>query len=161
MKDTTLLFLIKRNPESHTITDILLAIKKRSLGEGKWNGVGGKLNEGETLIAGLLREAEEEVHVLVNSYYEVAQLALTYTEKPEWDQLIHVFFSESWEKEPSESEEMRPEWYKVENIPYNTMWPDDTFWLPKVIQGDLVKGSFTYGGNENILEQHVEVVSSL
>ena len=42
MKISTLCFLVKDN-------QILLAMKKRGFGEGKWNGVGGKVNPGETI----------------------------------------------------------------------------------------------------------------
>ena len=42
MKQTTLLFLRKDN-------HILLAMKKRGFGINKWNGAGGKVEEGETI----------------------------------------------------------------------------------------------------------------
>lgn len=161
MKDTTLLFLIKRNPATQEITHILLAMKKRGFGMGRWNGVGGKLEPGESIVDGALRETHEEIGVYAQNLKEVAQLAFTFAEKPESNQLVHVFFSEIWENEPAESEEMKPQWYDVSSIPFAEMWPDDPFWLPKVISGDFIKASFTFDGGDTILEQHVESVDFL
>lgn len=47
----------------------------------------------------------------------------------------------SYEKE----DEMKPLWHKVENIPFDKMWPDDIFWLPQVLKGDLIRSEFTFG----------------
>ena len=46
---------------------ILLGLKKRGIGEGKWNGFGGKvhINEGETIVEGAIREVEEECGIIV------------------------------------------------------------------------------------------------
>jgi hypothetical protein len=29
---------------------------------------------------------------------------------------------------------MRPEWFSLDDIPYDKMWPDDPFWLPWLYQ---------------------------
>ncbi len=55
--ETTLLLLRKGN-------QILLAMKKRGFGAGKFNGVGGKLEENETLEDAMLRETKEEIDVI-------------------------------------------------------------------------------------------------
>ncbi len=47
----TLLFLRKNN-------HILLAMKKRGFGADRWNGVGGKLEPGETIEQALVRECQ-------------------------------------------------------------------------------------------------------
>lgn len=40
---------------------ILLAMKKRGFGAGKWNGAGGKINAGETIEEATTREVDEEL----------------------------------------------------------------------------------------------------
>ena len=129
-----------------TERQILLAIKKRKFGEGKWNGVGGKLEEGETVARAAVREAREEVLVDIeeSSLTQVATIEFVYEGNPEWDQEVHIFFTEKWEGEPSESEEMRPEWYSMDNLPFDRMWADDPHWLPRVLAGEKLKGSVTF-----------------
>lgn len=156
MPHTTLLFLVKKS--DNKITDICLAMKKRGFGAGRWNGVGGKLNEGETFEQGVMREAQEEVSVEPNNVQKVAELTFTFPANPDWNQIVETFVTESWEGEPTESEEMAPKWFSISDIPYADMWPDDIFWLPKVLEGNLVKAKFTFGEKDSVLEQFVEVV---
>jgi len=40
--------------------EILLGLKKRGFGVGKWNGFGGKVDPHETVFQGALRELKEE-----------------------------------------------------------------------------------------------------
>ncbi len=161
MRNTTLLFLIKK--QDNKISEILLAMKKRGFGAGRWNGVGGKLQGEETITQALVREAQEEINVLVKQtdLQKVAELAFTFPHRSDFDQLVHVYVTEVWSGEPVESEEMKPEWYSVENIPFDTMWPDDTFWVPFMIDGKLIKGGFTFGEGDVIVEQEVNTVESL
>ncbi len=165
MRNSTLLFLIKKSSVGK-ITDICLAMKKRGFGMGRWNGTGGKVNEGESIEDATVRETEEEIGVKiddVSDLHKVAELAFTFATKPEWNQMVHVYFAEKWSGDIVESEEMKPQWFNVSNIPFKDMWPDDIFWLPKVLGGDKVKASkvkadFTFGDGDVILEQKVEVV---
>ena len=57
MRQCTLVFVF--NPKKQ----ILLAMKKRGFGEGKWNGAGGKVETGETIIQAASRELGEETGI--------------------------------------------------------------------------------------------------
>ena len=133
-------------------------MKKRSFGAGRWNGIGGKLNDSESIEDAVMRETKEEIGVIVKNFKKIAELNFTFPHKSSWNQLTHVYFCEDWEQEPQESEEMNPSWFLVDNLPFSQMWPDDIFWLPRVIKGELVKGSFTFGENDIVLEQMVEAI---
>ncbi len=161
MRNTTLLFLIKK--ENNQISEILLAMKKRGFGAGRWNGVGGKLGDGETIEQAVIREAHEEIGIVAeeSDLQKVAELAFTFPHHPDFDQLVHVYVTEKWSGEPVESEEMKPEWFSVDQIPFDVMWPDDKFWVPYIVEGKLVKGGFTFGEGDVILEQEVNRVESL
>ncbi|MBI5133942.1 MAG: 8-oxo-dGTP diphosphatase [Candidatus Taylorbacteria bacterium] len=159
MRNSTLLFLVKS--EDGKVGEICLAMKKRGFGAGRWNGAGGKANEGETVEAAALRETEEEIGVRPKSISKVAELHFTFANKPEWDQVVHAYLCFSWEGEPVESEEMAPRWFKTGEIPYKEMWPDDVYWLPKVISGKLIrKAEFEFGEGDIILRQDVEEVGA-
>ncbi len=106
----------------------------------------------------VLREAKEEIGVEVKKVNKVAELSFDFPHNNEWNQLVHVYFSDHWEGEPIETEEMRPMWFSVESLPLNKMWPDDEFWLPEVIKGNLVRGFFKFGENDVILCKKVDVV---
>jgi hypothetical protein len=71
------------------------------------------------------------------------------------------FITEDWSGDPIESEEVKPQWYSVNNIPFDVMWPDDKFWVTHMIEGKLIKGAFTFGEGDVIVEQEVNVVETL
>ncbi len=159
MRDTTLCFLVETF--DNKISSVLLAMKKRGFGVNWYNGVGGKTNEGESIESAAVREVFEEISVSVNplDLKKVALIKFEFADNPEWDQLMHVYLVEEWEGEPRESEEMKPEWFNSESIPYSQMWPDDKFWLPQVMQGKKVEAYFKLDKNNNILAQEVKEVA--
>lgn len=156
MRDVTLCFLIKKKDD--TISKICLAMKKRGFGEGRWNGVGGKCEKGETIIKALHREAKEEIDVDLISTQKIAELSFHFPHKPEWTQLVHVYFADKWAGKPTESEEMKPKWFSHDILPFDDMWPDDQFWLPQVLDGKLIKGKIVFGEGNKILKKNFKIV---
>ena len=154
-KHCTLLFL-RRDDQ------ILLAMKKRGFGSDRYNGVGGKLDLDETVEQALVRECQEEIDVTPTNYWKVAEHDFLQIEGSEpWRMLVHAYICDEWLGEPAESEEMAPEWFALEDIPYGNMWQDDEFWIPQVIAGDKVIGKFTFDENDNLLTHDVSVVEEL
>ncbi|MBM3129641.1 MAG: NUDIX domain-containing protein [Chloroflexi bacterium] len=95
MQDATLVFLTRDN-------QILLGLKKRGFAQGKLNGFGGKIENGETIEDAAARELREEcgVEVDLNDLAPVARLEFFFPAKPEWDQIVHAFLARRWRGEP-------------------------------------------------------------
>ena len=51
---------------------------------------------------------------------------------------------------------MKPEWFNSNEIPFETMWEDDIYWLQRVIDGESVEFEF-YFGKDGSIEEYVEV----
>jgi 8-oxo-dGTP pyrophosphatase MutT (NUDIX family) len=138
-------------------------MKKRGFGAGKWNGVGGKLEPNESLVDALVRECEEEIGVTPTDWTAVAELDFIQdaeTDEP-WHMFVYAYIADSWEGEPSESEEMRPQWFNIADIPYDQMWDDDEHWLPQVLSGQKINGKFTFDINDRLLTHKVIQVKKL
>ena len=149
MRDATLCFLLKDN-------QILLAMKKRGFGAGRWNGVGGKLLPGEIIAEAAVRETVEEIGIKTRSesLEKVAALSFFFPEaRKDWNQKVHVYFIRDWEGEPTESEEMRPAWYTHDTIPFSEMWPDDIHWLPRVLLGEKIEAEFYFTDDGNSFDR--------
>ena len=160
MRDATLVFLIKGEPPS----EILLGLKKAGFAQGKLNGFGGKVENGETIERAAVRELREETGVLVSEQdlRRMAHLTFVFPAKPGWDQVVHVFLARQWEGEPAESAEMRPAWYRVSEIPFETMWQDDPHWLPLILRGKRIRARFTFqADNETVAQVEIKECQSL
>ena len=152
----TLLFLRKDEK-------ILLAMKKRGFGEGRWNGVGGKLEAGETIEQALVRECQEEIGVTPTHYWPVAEhdfIQDADVDEP-WHMYVYAYLCDEWTGEPMESEEMKPKWFTLDKIPYDAMWDDDQYWLPQVLEGKLIRGKYTFDHNDKMTDHTVTAVESL
>jgi 8-oxo-dGTP pyrophosphatase MutT (NUDIX family) len=148
MKIATLCFLVKRETE-----EVLLGLKKTGFGSGKYNGFGGKVEEGEEIMEAALRELKEECGIDAFDVEHLGELTFLFKHKPEWNQVVHVFLSEQWTGEPTESNEMAPDWYSFDKLPFEKMWQDDKHWLPLVLNGKRVKAEFIFGeDNESIID---------
>lgn len=159
LRDSTLLFLVKKDADGKVV-EICLAMKKRGFGAGRWNGVGGKVEGVETILEAARRETREEILVEVGDVQKVAELDFYFSHNHSWDQKVHVYFGDSWTGGIAESEEMKPEWFSVSEIPFADMWPDDIFWLPKVLAGEWVVAEFTFAEGDVIIEQKINTVES-
>ena len=150
MRQVTLIFLRKGD-------EILLAMKKRRFGAGKWNGVGGKCEPGETLGQAAVREAREEIGVSLQEkdLELVGDIKFYFPHKEDWNQEVFMYTTREWTGEITESEEMKPEWFSLKNIPYESMWAADSKLLPYILENKKIQGEVYFGaeGEGNTVEK--------
>ncbi len=134
MQQVTLGFCI-RGP------DVLLGMKKCGFGTGKWNGFGGKVQRGETPRTAMVREFKEESGLSVNTLdlQESALVHFYFDEVHVFD--CFVYLVRKWQGEPTETEEMHPEWYPIAQLPFDTMWAADKEWVPRVLAHEKLEVS--------------------
>ena len=160
MHDATLCYLVDKNK-------ILLGLKKRGFGEGRWNGYGGKVKPEESVEDSIVREVKEEMNVVISKDFleKAGVIDFFFTNAPKgksWDQTVHVFFVKEWEGTPEETEEMRPQWFEFDKVPPGLMWEDDPHWLPLLIRGKKIKAKFTFGkDNSSVIKKNVKLVGNL
>lgn len=132
--------------------EILLGLKKERFGMGKWNGFGEKVHAGERIEDAAVRELREEcgLVVLPASLSKRAVPSFYFAERPVFE--CHMFFTDVWEGEPEETQEMRPRWFSFPDIPYKDMWASDTYWLPRSLSGERLKGVCRFNAEGTIVE---------
>lgn len=145
MRSTTLCLPVQGNPAQK----ILLGMKKTGFGHGKYNGFGGKIEDGETTLAAALRELAEECGILakVDDLRPAGELTFIFPANPEYDHDVHIYTLVNWQGEPEETDEMKPAWFEIADIPYSDMWASDNYWLPAVLKGKKIKGRVIFAEN--------------
>lgn len=143
---------------------ILLGMKKRGFGTGRWNGFGGKVQDDESIEESAKRETFEETGLTARSLSQAGTIVFKFKDGTGIHE-VHVFRCSDFEGEEKESEEMKPQWFAVDQIPYEDMWPADSYWLPYLIEGKNFKATFIYDRpstkeyTSQILEKEIQEVS--
>lgn len=154
MKKLLTLCIIHQHPK------ILLGMKKRGFGAGRWNGFGGKVSAVETIEDAVRREIQEEAGIEIGNLDKVGIIEFEFKGNPEILE-VHIFKSDNFLGEPIESEEMKPHWFHVDEIPFNDMWPDDKYWIPLFLNGKKFRGKFLFGESDIVLEQELIEVEEI
>lgn len=154
MKKQLTLIIIYQHPK------ILLGMKKRGFGAGRWNGFGGKVEHTETIEEAAKRELQEEVGIKVNDLEKVGIIDFEFDSNPEILE-VHIFRSYNFSGEPKETDEMKPQWFNIDDIPFADMWPDDIHWFPLFLRGRKFKGKFLFGESDIILNQELVEVEEI
>ena len=139
----------------HQHPKILLGMKKRGHGEGKWNGFGGKVEKGETIEQGAIREMKEESGIKIRKMNKLGILEFAYQDGS-GNMEVHIFYVKEFRGSPAESEEMRPKWFHIDEIPYNQMWSDDKYWLPMFLDEKSFKGKFIFNKFNEIVDYYID-----
>ena len=127
--------------------EVLLGLKKAGFGQGRWVGLGGHIEPGEKPVAAAVREVEEESSLIVapDALAHVATIQFRFPARPSWDHMAEVYLTASYQGEPAESEEIAPRWYPEDALPLDGMWDDAKYWLPRVLSGQHVAATITFG----------------
>lgn len=148
MKKILTLCLIQKNDS------LLLGLKKRGFGAGRWNGFGGKVKEDESIEEAARREVNEEAGIELLDLERRGVLNFKFVNDPEVLE-VHVFGATEFSGEPIETEEMKPQWFLISAVPYDQMWPDDRHWLPLLLEGKNFRGDFYFENNDNLISYNL------
>ena len=157
MIKTIICLPLRENPDK----EVLLGFKKSGFGAGKYTGVGGRIETGETPTAAAVRELQEETGILVKEedLLHKGHLTFLFPAQSSWDMESFVFSTISWKGNPEESKEIIPTWFTLDSIPYEKMWQDAIHWLPLVLRGENLQARFIYNDdNETLNKAEIENV---
>ncbi len=140
-----------------------MGLKKAGFGVGKLAGFGGGVEPGETIRAAAARELDEEAELKVDEQdiEYMGHVDFVFPAKPSWNQKVYIFLAKTWLGTPTESDEMRPSWFEVSQLPLEQMWQDAALWLPQVLGGHRLFKRFVFASDNETVESMSDVEMSL
>jgi len=139
MKLATLCYAVKENK---TLM-IYRNKKKNDYHEGKWNGLGGKFEQGETPEECAIREMKEETGLDVIKMNLKGFISFPMFDKVE-DWYVFLFVIDEFKGELIDSPEGRLEWIDNDRLLNLNLWEGDKIFIPWLFQEGFFSAKFNY-----------------
>ncbi|UCG04311.1 MAG: 8-oxo-dGTP diphosphatase [Candidatus Heimdallarchaeota archaeon] len=128
--------------------------KDKDFHEGKYIGIGGRLEPGETPIECIIRELEEETGYSLKPeeiefrgyiYFDEINRDKINEDLPAFNWLVFLYYVQVANKIEFENPEGNLSWVPINKIPYEKMWDGDKIFTPKLLNTcDVVEAKFLY-----------------
>lgn len=147
MKLATLCYVTDRKTDS---TLMLHRVKKANdYHEGKWNGLGGKFEQGESPEECAIREIEEECGLKVKSVKMKGFITFPlFDGKEDW--YVFLFTADDFEGNLIDSPEGNLKWIKSEKLTELNLWDGDKIFIPWLFQNKFFSAKFNYENGKYI-----------
>lgn len=147
MKLATLCYVIDKKTNS---TLMLHRVKKvNDYHEGKWNGLGGKFEQGESPEECAIREIGEECGLKVKSVTMKGFITFPmFDGKEDW--YVFLFTADEFTGELIDSPEGNLSWIKNDKLMELNLWDGDKLFLPWLFKDKFFSAKFNYENGKYI-----------
>ena len=129
MKETVLCYI----ENNHQYLMLFRNKKKNDINQGKYIGIGGHIEPGESKESALLREVKEETGLTLLSYQYRGKILF---QNNDFAEIMHLFTSGKYEGELINCNEGELHWIdkdKVLDVPH---WEGDAYFLKRMLKDD-------------------------
>ena len=132
----------------HSGHTLMLHRQKRAddIHHGKWNGLGGKLEPGESPEECVMREVREESGLEIKDPHLCGLLIFPAFKGEDW--YVFVYTVQEFSGKIHENEEGYLKWIPDAELEFLPLWPSDHIFLPWIKQGRFFSAKFLYDGEE-------------
>ncbi len=126
--------------------------KENDLNGGKWIGVGGKLEPGETPDECAVRETFEETGLTLTSFRRAGVIHFIL---PKWgDEDSYLYLADGFTGElRNDCDEGELAWIPKEDVMSLRLWEGDKAFLPLLLRGETdIEMTLVYDADDNLLE---------
>ena len=104
--------------------------EKNDFNKGKYLGVGGHLEKGETKEQALIREVKEETGLTLLNYYYHAKLLFI---NDDYQEIMHLYSADQFTGELIDCDEGQLVWINEEDVLKVPHWEGDQYFLKKML----------------------------
>ena len=141
MKLATLCYVIDKKNNSTLM--IYRNKKQNDYHEGKWNGLGGKLEQGESPEDCAIREIKEESGLTVKSVKMKGFITFPLFDGND-DWYVFLFTADDFEGKLIDSPEGHLEWIPNEKLTEINLWEGDKIFIPWLFEDKFFSAKFIY-----------------
>ena len=120
--------------------------KPNDMHAGKWNGLGGKIEAGETPEECVVREVLEESGLTIHNPKMCGLLTFPAFKGNDW--YVFVFTATEFTGELIDSPEGQLQWIPDEQVLDLNLWPSDSVFMPWVRADKFFSAKFEYDGDK-------------
>jgi 8-oxo-dGTP diphosphatase len=129
----TLVYIL--SPDSASVLMVHRNLRQNDIHLGKYNGLGGKVEADEDVVAGLRREVREEAAITLDEVVLRGTISWPGFGKDGEPWFAFVFRADRWHGTPhAANPEGTLEWVPIAELPTKNLWPSDRLWLPFVFE---------------------------
>ena len=141
MKLATLCYVI--NKKNNSTLMIHRVKKENDYHHGKWNGLGGKFEPGESPEECAIREIKEESGLTVKDIVMKGLITFPmFDGKEDW--YVFLFVTDNFEGELIDSNEGNLAWIPNEKLTEINLWEGDKIFIPWLFQDKFFSAKFNY-----------------
>ncbi len=131
--------------DARPVRRVLLGLKKTGFGTGRIVALGGKLEPGESAAQAAAREVFEEAGLRVEGgdLTFLGTVTWDFPARPDFNMIGSIFRAERYTGALDASDEVDPEWFPEDALPWDGMWEDAALWVPLVVEGEPFTASIT------------------
>jgi 8-oxo-dGTP diphosphatase len=117
--------------------------KENDYHQGKWNGIGGKFDQGETPEECVIREVEEETGLKIKSPHLHGLLTFPMFDGID-DWYVFVYTVDEFEGKLIDSSEGNLAWIPNDELTNLNLWDGDKYFLPWLFENKFFSAKFIY-----------------
>jgi 8-oxo-dGTP diphosphatase len=147
MKLATLCYVIDKNTNS---TLMIHRIKKENdYHRGKWNGLGGKFEPGESPEECAIREIEEESSLIIKKIKMKGFITFPlFDGKEDW--YVFLFTADDFDGKLIDSNEGKLDWIPNSKLTDINLWEGDKYFIPWLFKEKFFSAKFIYENGDYI-----------
>lgn len=153
VRETTLCLIVKDDQ----VLMMYRNKKKNDVHMNKYNGLGGKLERGESKRRGILREVKEEANIKLTNYEYVGKIRFKNFGNHKTE-LMYCFVAYEFEGEIAECNEGELSWIDKNDVLSLPLWEGDQYFIMDIINNKKFKGFLHYDG-EHVVNHQMKYLS--